>query len=494
MKNIKNIVIFTFLALFVASCQDFNTELSVENLENPNDKILTSDPVALDALSTSIIQNWFRATHSTSSPAAALGTMADIYTCSWGNFGMRDLSSEPRVAFNNSSAYSYNNITNTYFNALYSILSDSNTLALAIKNGTKFENPDRVSMVAKLGQALSIGHLALVFDQVWVSDENGVIPGTGGTEGSSTYKEAMTFALTKLDEAIALAKSKNISLSEIYLPGGGGANSSLVAFMNSMGARMLVGNVRNSTQKAAIDWARVLAYTNAGLTSDFEIYMDDVTWYDLVPKTYMVYPGWARVDMRIINMLDPNTINYWTDGLSTVPAATSADARLASDYQYLGSNNFRPERGYYHYSNYRYSRLDDYITIWTMNVTEFSAAENDMYKAEALVNQASPNLSGAAAILNDPTNSRKARGKLVDVALNLDAIKAAIHYERMIEFAYTAPGIGFYEMRKENLLQAGTLLHFPVPGKALESIPAPNYTFGGTDGVAGEDYSTAGWR
>jgi hypothetical protein len=64
----------------------------------------------------------------------------------------------------------------------------------------------------------------------------------------------------------------------------------------------------------------------------------------------------------------------------------------------------------------------------------------------------------------------------------------------MVEFAYTAPGIGFYEMRKENLLQAGTLLHFPVPGKALESIPAPNYTFGGTDGVAGEDYSISGWR
>ena len=47
---------------------------------------------------------------------------------------------------------------------------------------------------------------------------------------------------------------------------------------------------------------------------------------------------------------------------------------------------------------------------------------------------------------------------------------------------------------QENLLQKGTLLHFPVPGKSLESIPAPLYTFGGTQGLAGEDYSNIGWR
>lgn len=490
MKNIKNYIIFAAISLFVVSCQNFNTDLDVLNLENPNDKILTSDPVALDALSTSIIHNWFMATHSYNAPGAALATMADISTCSWGNFGMRDTSSEPRVAFNNSTSYSNSGITNSYFNSLYSVLSDSNTLALAVANGTKFDDSDKVLAIAKLGQALSIGHLALVFDQVWLSDETGVVAGAG-TEGSSTYKEAMIFALAKLDEAIAIVKSKNISLSETFIPGGAGANSSLVAFMNSMGARMLVGNVRNKTQKAALNWDKVLTYANAGVSSDFEIYMNDVTWYDLIPKTYLVYPGWGRVDMRLINMMDPNTPDYWNDGVTTIPAATSADNRLESDFQYLGSNNFRPERGYYHYSNYRYSRYDSYITNWTENVTEFSASENDMYKAEALANGAGT-LGAAAAVINAGT--RVTRGGLTPVAANLADITNAIHYERMIEFAFTAPGIGFYEMRKENKLQAGTLLHFPVPGTALESIPTANYTFGGTEGVAGEDYSTAGWR
>ena len=485
MKKMKKIISIMTLLFLTVSCQDFSTDLEVANLENPNDQILTSDPVALTASAGSIMQNWFMATHSTAGPGAAMATMADVSSASWGNFGMRDLSSEPRVAFNNSSSYGNSSITNTYFNSLYSILSDSNTLAIAVESGTEFENPARIAAVAKLGQALSIGYLALVFDKVWLSDENGVVG-----EDATGYKEAMSFALNKLDEAIAIAEANDVSFPEEWLPGGAGENTTLLQFMNSIGARMLVSNVRNSSQKATIDWGKVIAYTNNGLTTDFEIFMDDVTWYDLIPKTYLVYPGWARVDMRVINLMDPNTISYWTDDIVTVPESSSIDARLASDFQYLSSNNFPPARGIYHFSSYRYSRYDSYITNWTELVVEFSKAENDMYKAEALANTG--DVAGAANVINQGT--RTTRGNLPDVASELSAVEAAIHYERMVEFSFTSMGLSFFEMRKENLLQAGTLLHFPVPGQALAAIPAESYTFGGTDGVAGEDYSNGGWR
>jgi hypothetical protein len=260
-----------------------------------------------------------------------------------------------------------------------------------------------------------------------------------------------------------------------------------------MGARMLVGNVRNSTQKGAIDWNRVLNYTNNGLTNDLEIFMDDVTWYDLIPKTYLIFPGWAQVDMRVISMMDSTMPDYWTNDLIVVDESLygpGVDARLGTDYGYLSSQSFRPDRGLYHFSNYRYSRYDSYITNWVENVVEYSASENDMYKAEALAHTG--DIAGAAAIINAGT--RTTRGNLPDVAADLAAVKDAIHHERVIEFSFTGMGLGFFEMRKENLLQAGTLLHFPVPGQALESIPADGYTFGGTQGVAGEDYSTNGWR
>jgi hypothetical protein len=473
------------ILLLVVSCQDFSTDLEVENLENPNDFILTSDPVALTATAGSIFQNWYMATHSYYGPGLALGVMSDAMTCSWGNSGMRDLSSEPRVAFNNSSSYGSAYITNNYFNSMYSVLSDANTLALAVKNGAAFENPKQIEVVAKLGQALSIGYLALLFDKVWLSDETGVVG-----EGPANYKDAMTFALTKLDEAIVIANANNVSFPDNWWPGNGGNATILKQFMNSLGARMLVNNVRNSAQKATIDWTKVLNYTNNGLTTDFKVTMDDVTWYAEAPQTYLLYPGWGRVDMRVINLMDPNTTSYWADGIITLPPATSADARLLTDYQYRSSNDFAAARGYYHYSNYRYQRLDDYITQWTIPVVEISKAENDMFKAEAMASL--NNLTGAAGVINAGT--RVSRGNLPAVAATLTAVKAAIHYERMVEFAHTGMGITFFEMRKENLLQKGTLLHFPIPGKALESIPAPGYTFGGTQGVAGEDYSNAGWR
>jgi hypothetical protein len=485
MKKIIKILPVLTLLFLVASCQDISTELEVENLENPNDEILTSDPVALTASAGSIMQNWFMTTHSYDGPGAAMATMADVSTCSWGNFGMRDLSSEPRVAFNNTSSYGSAAITNTYFNGLYSVLSDSNTLAAAIEKGTEFENPAQIEVIAKFGQALSIGYLALVFDKVWLSDESGVIG-----EDAKDYKEAMTFALGKLDEAIAIAQAEGVSFPETWLPGAGGNNSSLVEFMNSMGARMLVGNLRNSSQKAGVDWNKVKTYSENGLTSNFEIFMDDVTWYDLIPKTYLIYPGWARVDMRVINMMDPNTIAYWTDDIVTVPESTSPDARLLSDYGYLSSNSFPPARGIYHYSSYRYKRYDSYITNWVENVVEFSASENDMYLAEAMVNTG--DVAGAAAVINAGT--RTTRGELPNVASEVSAVEAAIHYERLVEFSFTGMGLSFFENRKEDLLQAGTLLHFPVPGQALAAIPADNYTFGGTDGTPGEDYSTGGWR
>lgn len=483
MKYISKFLTITLLLFFVVSCDDFSLDLEVKNLEHPNDDILTSDPVALTATAGNLMNSWFMTTHSYNGPAAAMATMADVSTCSWGNFGMNDLSSEPRAAFNNKSSYG-NNVTNSYFNGLYTLLSDANTIVAAAEKGTEFEDPDLVKMMGKVGQALSVGYLALVFDRVWLSDENGVVG-----EGDVDFKEAMVYALAKLDDAIAIAKSGNVTVPESWLPGGGGENATFVAFLNSMGARMLVGNVRNSAQKANINWDKVLAYTNAGLTSDFTIFMDDVVWYDLIPKTYLVYPGWGRTDMRIVNMMDPNTTDYWTDE-TVIPESTSADARLVSDYGYLSSNNFRPTRGTYHFSSYRYARYDDYITDWVIDVTEFSASENDMYKAEALLNKS--DVSGAAQVINAGT--RTTRGQLPPVDANANDVYAAIHYERLVEFSYTGIGLGFFEMRKEDLLQKGTLLHFPVPGKALEAIPEDNYTYGGTMGVAGEDYSTGGWR
>jgi hypothetical protein len=54
-------------------------------------------------------------------------------------------------------------------------------------------------------------------------------------------------------------------------------------------------------------------------------------------------------------------------------------------------------------------------------------------------------------------------------------------------------GIEFCTMRKDDKLQKGTPLHFPIPGQQLEVNLMEPYSFGATKGVAGKDYSNGGW-
>jgi hypothetical protein len=120
----------------------------------------------------------------------------------------------------------------------------------------------------------------------------------------------------------------------------------------------MVNMPRNASQKAAVDWARVLAYANNGLQQDFGVISDNWTNWGNEWVIYQIYPGWGRVDSRVINLMDPASPDYYTNASGNNPPASSSDSRLASDFEYLASQDFIASRGIYHYSNYRYSRYD----------------------------------------------------------------------------------------------------------------------------------------
>jgi hypothetical protein len=170
--------------------------------------------------------------------------------------------------------------------------------------------------------------------------------------------------------------------------------------------------------------------------------------------------------------------------------ATSADARLESDYQYMSSCPFRAERGYYHFSSYRYSRLDQYLVTWTEPMPEFRKAENDYFIAEAALRTGK--VQEAADVMN--ASARVTRGNLPALPADATQIAKAIHYERMVELMLSGMGVQYFEMRKEDLLQSGTILHFPIPGSQLEVMQMEYYTFGQGVGNAGADYSNGGWN
>ena len=414
------------------SC-DLDTDLEVVNRENPS-----SDKLGIEDTANGLFQNWYVAINDYNSPGLALATMSDNITCSWGNAGMRDMSSEPRIAWDNNSTYGSSFITETYFNSMYSILSDSNSLITILEAGnTGFSDDDLVESLARFGQAAAIGSLAQIFDKVYVFDENGTLNDGLGFP----FAEAMDIAIEKLDLAIAAADRGNFTLPS-QVNGVTLSNTQWSQFLNSYGARLLATSARNSTQKAALDWERILNYTNNGLTYDFKVLSDGAeTWYSYW-ALIIGWNGWTMTDLYTINLMDHDYPNYWPEGETTLPEATSNDARLLSDFTYEPSPWLVSSRGTYHFSSYSYARYDTFEDSgYKTSQNEYLQAENELYKAEALMRTG--NIAEAAAVIN--ASSRVLRGGLTPVAAVESDVADAIHYERFVELIGTGMGLPFYE-------------------------------------------------
>jgi hypothetical protein len=377
---------------------------------------------------------------------------------------------------------------------MYSVLSQSNdVLAQTINNGVTMDDgsTDLVNAVAYFTQALSLGYLGLVYDKAFIVTHETDL---SVDVEASPYQDVLAAAVASLDKCIAICNSGSFTVPSEWLPGDSWTSAEFGKLASSYAARFLVYGARNKTEDNATNWAKVYTYAKNGIQKDFAPLADDVKWFSSY-HTYANYGGWGQVDMYVINMMDPNMpAKFPATGLFTdLPnngKATSADARLESDYEYLSSCPFRAERGYYHFSSYRYARLDQYLTTWTEPMPVFYKAENDYLLAEAALRTSK--VQEAADVLN--ASARVTRGNLPELSADATQISAAIHYERMVELMVSGMGIQFFEMRKENLLQSGTILHFPIPGSQLDVMQMDYYTFGPGIGTAGVDFSNGGWN
>jgi len=490
MKSLRYILVLLITVVSMTACED----LVVENLNDPDFDTAFSNPNDIKGVTGGLMNRWFQIVQEYDGPGLALWVTADAGTCSYGNAGMRVFGNQPRLEFDNKPSYADATITENYYNTLYSILSQSNdVLAQTINNGVTMDDgsTDLVNAVAYFSQGVSLGYIGLLYDKAFIV--------TNETDLSveieaSSYKEVIAAAVASLDKCIAVCNSGNFTVPSEWLPGESWTSAEFGKLASSFAARLLVYGARNKTEDNATDWAKVYTYAKNGIQKDFAPLADDVKWYSTY-QTYSIYGGWGQIDMYIINLMDPNMPSKFPDSglFSDLPnngKAASVDARLESDYQYLSSCPFRAERGYYHFSSYRYKRLDTYLKTWTEPMPEFYKAENDYFLAEAALRTGK--LQEAADVLN--ASARVTRGKLPALPADAAQISKAIHYERMVELMLSGMGVQYFQMRKENLLQQGTILHFPIPGSQLDVMQMEYYTFGASAGVAGQDYSNGGWN
>jgi len=504
MNDMKTKVYKLAFALIIAlgfltySCAD----LVVENLNEPDSSKALANPEDLASLAGGAFRTLHNAMQEYDGPALSMSTMADQGSCSWGNAAMRDMGNEPRKGWINSLTYAYFPVIRNLWEDSYGSISAVNDVLKAIEDqgieiGVDGADTEMVQAWCYFVSGVAHGYLGLTYDQgnviKWDTDLE--------TLELSPYQTLLDASVELLDQAISIAGSNSFEIPAKWMGGEIYTNTELSQLASSYAARILAYGARNKATNEGADWNRILSYANNGIEKDLAPELgDNYDFYDYY-MVYQIYPGWGRIDHRIINLMDPDyPSRYAEDGETwTTPdgehpgEAESDDARLLSDFEYVPGQAFRPDRGYYHFTNYRLKRYDDVIAdVWYGDKihASFYVWENELLKAEAMVRTG--NVDGAVAILNDPEGARKVRGQLPDVTTS-DASEVlwTIFYERDIELVDSGMGIGYFDMRRRDQLQRGSILHYPVPMTELEIIQVPVYTIGGAPD--GENVSEGSW-
>ena len=484
---IKYLLIFA-LVFTTFSCAD----LVVENLNEPDTERVLATPGDLIGLAGGAYATWWYQELSYTGYMMAMATMADHNTSSWGNSGMRAYSSEPRVGFNNSVTGGDAYVNRETWASNYSALSSANDVLIQIEDGVLINDQATTDMIkawCQFIQGVTHSSLGQYFDKANIIDETTDL--TALT--FAPYNEVTVAAVGYYERAIAtINAAEDFTLPDGFMRGVNLTSTELKELANFMAARAMTLGARNKGENAATDWAKVRTFAQNGIDWDLEI-NGGPGWWDNM-KYYTENQGWMRVDHRIMNMFDHSYPSRWpNDPWPTDPGdvVTTSDARFASSFSYKATVPFKPDRGYYHFSHYYFSRWIDWVPTQEGYTPYQTAWENSLMEAEAEARGGT--LANAIAILNAADGNRKVRGALGDVdagATNAEVLEA-IFYERDIDLFGTFSGTAYCDMRRRDMLQRGTILHFPVPGAELEITGQPFYTIQGTpDGV---NIAMEGW-
>jgi hypothetical protein len=483
----KNRILIILLVIFIASsCTDLN-------VPNPYPSNLRDVPVNAD-----IFALWHSTTQTHSFLALSMSNMADQTTSSWGTSSIARLSDEPRIEMTESTP-GVNSLE--AWNKFYATLGSANDILDLISQGATFRYDEgsvdtkMLEAWARFIQGISLGYLGLCFDQAVIVKED-TDPLYNALSG---YADVINASVVSLDEAISLCNSNTFTLPIDFLGGIIVNNTKLAQMASSYAARLLVYGPRNRNENDNILWPRVHTYAENGIDFDLAPAMDLSSWTDTYKSQGSNRDGWVRVDHRIINLMDSAYPARWPadnvswstiDGLDPGKADT-LDARLGTDFEYLSTNIFDGERGYYHFSHYRYKRYTPWAQSTLGPVPSFTYTENDLILAEAKI--FTGDFSGAIGIINNGTRVNRGELDPLDGGATSQEILDAIFYERDVELVLTGMGISYFDMRRRNMLQTGTPLHFPVPFQQQPYLDLSDYSYGGVANADGINTSNGGW-
>ena len=497
------------VAIALAGCGS----LDVTNPNAPDAKRALSDPSALEAVAGGTIRTWFQA-YDGCDGNCVLVTQAQTFSASWNNWNMNFYSSiDPdgkRLTrpWQNDPAAAGRTSIEVPWGGMYSTISSAVDVLKAIRvNKTVINNASdtkRSEAIAELMLGASLSYIALNYDKGYIVDETVDIT----TLKYSNRKLMRDAAIAKLQSAATIAAANSFTTPTAWTNGKAYTSAQIVQIANTLMAITLAYYPRNGVENTAVDWPKVLTYTQAGMSSgtafDFNIVGDGcVSWCH---NMLVWFDGFdtGRVHTRVANLLDPATqATPWP--LSGNPVPNSPDKRLGdgsfgdasivdgfgtnpktakagTDFVYSRQAIFRPSRGSYHQSNVGYIRYDlsgvqDPTGIYGGfgPAPVLTATQNDLLQAEAQIRAGA--LASAVALIN---KTRVGRGGLApaSVADGVAGLFTKLGYENDIELLGLGPAPYYWRRRTDALLD-GTPHEMPVPAKELGVKGEALYTWGG---------------
>ena len=490
--------------LLLAGCM----ELSVPNTNNPDRELAIQNPGDVETLVLGSWRTYWGRVHTSGSSVNSMPTVADEHSVTYANNAALELSSEPRVTFNNNSQASSHEIARFQWYDWYSVLSNANEALIVINDGLEviIGDEDRTQQTvafAKLMQGLSLGYIGLLFDQGFIADENTSAEDLADLE-LVPYPEVLAAAIESLEEAAQLAQGQSWVIADV-VPGTPVSAQLLAQLAHTYAARLLVYSARTPEERAAVNWDEVLFHLDRGITEDHTVTLTSGVLTSSYLFRYSNTGSFAgRGDHKLIGPSDVSG-NYatwlardWSDAEKTKFLITTPDRRITGEtpdsdgkyYRYQSNDIFRAERGLYHFSSYQFWRWGLRGGYDSRVHALIPMSEMDLLRAEALYFQGQ---RGAAAELANRT--RTANGELppltaegvpasADCVPRMDGVNCAslldaIYYERMIEGVGTDALRAYIDSRGIGRLSPGTFVHFPIPARELETLGLPVYTWGG---------------
>jgi hypothetical protein len=519
------------VALLGAACVD----LEVTNPNSPDAQRALSTPGDIESLVAGAYNTWFNGNYPYSGPGLFLSNASFQHTAPWANGGMEQYARIPRIAIVNDAADPYyGNFTNPWYDMYSSLAAISDGLK-ALDNNPDIaealgaEAVDRLHAYGKFVQGMAHGSLALLYDQGFIVDETTDV---STPQEPVDYMTLMDAALGYFAAAAQLASASSFDIPRQWIPVMGASMSSaeLVQVAHSMAARFRAEVARTPEERAAVDWAAVIADVDAGIQTSWTHDMDYYEgWYNEM-LDYGTYPGWAENPYFVMGMADQSgNFQRWlaqplsskdpnpsdgpilviTDDLRFPQGATIDEQTANRGTLYaipdwgIGNVWARPDRGSWRWSYYWHieSELYTYFEDFTWN--EINYNEMRMLKAEGLYRQG--NMAAAADLINVTRtaaglNATDAAGTNTSCVPKLpngncgdlwEMLKWEKRMGHRMQGPFGAPW--YFDSRGWGDLFKGTYLQFPAPCRELQVLQLlPCYTFGGSGEYAAA-VSTYAW-